>query len=135
MRLMSERFVYRAIITSSLLLVLAACGGEDEDGVSEQPSPTAAQATTVPTVARDDLPAPVERALEAAANDAELNRSEVGLIGYAEETWSDTSLGCPQLDGVYAQVITPGYRVQVLVDGQELEYHTDMDGAVIRCNP
>ena len=40
-------------------------------------------------------------------------------------TWPDTSLGCPQKGRVYAQVVTPGYRL-VLSDGTtDFEYHTD----------
>jgi len=39
--------------------------------------------------------------------------------------WPDASLGCPQKGRVYAQVVTPGYRL-VLSDGTtDFEYHTD----------
>ncbi|MCD6291080.1 MAG: hypothetical protein J7M34_11300 [Anaerolineae bacterium] len=39
--------------------------------------------------------------------------------------WSDTSLGCPQPGMMYAQVITPGYRIVLEAGGQRYEYHTD----------
>lgn len=39
--------------------------------------------------------------------------------------WSDTSLGCPQPGMMYAQVITPGWRVILVTDqGQQYEVHT-----------
>lgn len=39
--------------------------------------------------------------------------------------WSDTSLGCPQPGMMYAQVITPGWRVILMTDqGQSYEIHT-----------
>jgi len=117
-----------------LLLALAACGGEEDAGTGSAPSPTSIAATRQPTIPQDHLPPPVERALEAAADDAGIATSGVGLIGYTEEQWNDTSLGCPQPDGMYAQVITPGYNVRLFIDGAELEYHTDMDMAVVRCD-
>jgi len=40
-------------------------------------------------------------------------------------SWPDASLGCAQRGRVYAQVVTPGYRL-VLSDGTtDFEYHTD----------
>lgn len=48
--------------------------------------------------------------------------------------WPDTSLGCPEPDKMYAQVITPGYRI-ILTDGStELEYHADQHGRIVLCN-
>lgn len=39
--------------------------------------------------------------------------------------WSDTALGCPKPGIVYAQVITPGYRIVLEANGTEYDYHTD----------
>ena len=47
--------------------------------------------------------------------------------------WPDSSLGCPQPDKLYAQVVTPGYLVVVDVSGERIEYHTDERGTVVRC--
>lgn len=47
--------------------------------------------------------------------------------------WPDTSLGCPKEGEFYAQVITPGYRVTVVSDGQRLEYHTDRAAHFVLC--
>ena len=49
--------------------------------------------------------------------------------------WSDTSLGCPMPGLVYAQVITPGFRLVFDYQGQQNEYHTDQDGSnVVTCD-
>lgn len=48
--------------------------------------------------------------------------------------WSDTSLGCPQPGMMYAQVITPGYRMTLEVDGQEYIFHTDGGERAVRCD-
>lgn len=48
--------------------------------------------------------------------------------------WPDASLGCPKPGKAYAQVITPGYRIVLEIDGKEYELHTDESGrAVVIC--
>ncbi len=50
--------------------------------------------------------------------------------------WSDASLGCPEPGQVYAQVITPGYRVLLEAAGKEYEVHTDQIGrSAVICGP
>ncbi len=58
---------------------------------------------------------------------------EVGVVSATPETWPDASLGCPQPDMLYAQVVTPGFRVIVEVAGEQIEFHTDERGTVVRC--
>jgi hypothetical protein len=49
--------------------------------------------------------------------------------------WPDASLGCAQKGMVYAQVITPGYRI-VLEQGQkQYDYHTSLASTVVLCTP
>jgi len=49
--------------------------------------------------------------------------------------WHDSSLGCPQEGMMYAQMITPGYQITLIHEGDEYVYHTgaDADGPVINC--
>jgi hypothetical protein len=47
--------------------------------------------------------------------------------------WPDTSLGCPQPGMMYAQVVTPGYRVVLEVDSQVYEAHTDEGQSAVWC--
>ena len=68
--------------------------------------------------ARDEL-----RARTGSSDDA-----EVRLVEPVD--WPDSSLGCPQPDMMYAQVITPGYRVVLALDDQEYVYHTNTRRAV-----
>lgn len=116
-----------------MALALAACGDDDPGAAGDDPSPTTGASTPAATIPRDNLPAPVVRAIEAAANDASVSPDAVGLLAYTEERWNDTSLGCPQPDVMYAQVVTPGYNVLVIIDGNQREYHTDMGSAVVTC--
>lgn len=49
-------------------------------------------------------------------------------------TWSDTSLGCPQPGQVYAQVLTPGYRITLYAPTLIYEYHVAaVSGRVVLC--
>ncbi len=49
--------------------------------------------------------------------------------------WGDTSLGCPMPGMVYAQVVTPGFRLVFEYQGRQNEYHTDRDGSsVVACD-
>ncbi|MGC8836860.1 MAG: hypothetical protein ACP5UM_00470 [Anaerolineae bacterium] len=44
--------------------------------------------------------------------------------------WPDTSLGCPEPGMMYAQVITPGYRVRLRAGEATYTLHTDGKRAV-----
>lgn len=57
----------------------------------------------------------------------------VEVVSVEEVEWGDTSLGCPQPGQMYAQVITPGYRIRLRASGVVYEYHTDQRGRVVFC--
>ena len=48
-------------------------------------------------------------------------------------TLPDSGLGCPQPGMMYAQFITPGYRMVLEVGGELHEYHTDQAASVVWC--
>lgn len=67
-----------------------------------------------------------------------LNSSEgitppmITVKSFSVEEFSDASLGCPQPDQMYAQVITPGYQVVLEAQGQEYDYRlTDQDNVIL----
>ena len=60
--------------------------------------------------------------LEADAGSFRLNRSE-------SVQWSDASLGRPQQGIMYAQVITPGYKLVFDFEGKSYAVHTNSDGS------
>jgi hypothetical protein len=60
---------------------------------------------------------------------------QITVVSSTYMDWPDASLGCPQKGLVYAQVITPGYRI-VLEQGQkQYDYHTSLAEAVVLCTP
>lgn len=76
-----------------------------------------------------------EKAVAAAKADF-MGRLGVGeeaiLVKSVEEVqWPDSSLGCPQPGRMYLQVITPGFRVVLMANDQDYEYHTSFTHVVL----
>ena len=75
----------------------------------------------------------VRLALEDLARRMGVVPEAIQLVSVEAVEWSDTSLGCPQKGMMYAQVITPGYRVVLGVESRRYEYHTDAGQSVVFC--
>ncbi len=58
---------------------------------------------------------------------------DVKVLSVTPMEWSDASLGCPNPDMMYAQVITPGYQAQVEVNGEVHDVHMDDKGHGVVC--
>ena len=138
-------------LSTLLLLVLAvvACGTSVDSvpdaGTDAPSSETAAERSPLsppatPTTDRSvqegspaATPSDVTAQIVAAAKErlaSELDTSVevVEIIAVEPVEWSDTSLGCPEPGQMYAQVITPGYRVLLEAEGEQFEVHTDREG-------
>lgn len=75
-------------------------------------------------------------ARRALAADLGIQETAPILISIEEVLWGDSSLGCPEPGMMYAQVITPGFRLVFEHSGQRFEYHTNRDGSVgVSCEP
>jgi len=75
----------------------------------------------------------VERAKEDLANRKCIDKEQIAVAAVKAVNWPDTSLGCPEPGMVYAQVITPGYRILLSCDGKIYEYRSDQGNRVIYC--
>ncbi|CAG0991480.1 hypothetical protein ANAEL_02320 [Anaerolineales bacterium] len=144
------------------VLVLTACGGAQTNGQNEspalppqetlstpvadsqsapteEPAATSSASTQLDAQLPDDegsQPAPreiVEKVKADLVKQFKVNADEIRVREARAVDWPDTSLGCPQPDMVYAQVITPGYWVLLEVEGKQYPYHTDRDGQIILC--
>lgn len=92
---------------------------------TEKPTtvPSVRPAETTPTGSEADrMVAAAKAALAARLG---LSEAEITVQSVEPVEWPDTSLGCPQPGMMYAQMITPGYRVLLEADGKTYEYHTD----------
>jgi hypothetical protein len=144
------------LIVMTLLLVAAGatgCGGEPTSVATADALSVAqergADAREVKEAAMTPLPSPepaevtpppeaeqfVQLAIEDLAGQLGVEPEEIRLISVEAMEWSDASLGCPQPDMMYAQVITPGYKVVLEAQGERYEYHTDTATDVVLCQP
>jgi hypothetical protein len=140
-----------------LVLLIAAgttsCGGEpttvapaDELGAAENrraevreskeatmiPVPTPEPTEPTPPPEAEQV---VRLAVEDLAQRLDLSPGKIRLVSVEAVDWSDTSLGCPQPGMMYAQVITPGYRIVLEAEGERYEYHTDTGDHIVLCQP
>ena len=90
------------------------------------PSPVADSALEVLIArAKDDLSARLS-----------VDLATIAVLRADAVNWSDGSLGCPQPDMNYAQVITPGYLIVLEANGVSFEYHASRGTEVVYCkNP
>lgn len=50
---------------------------------------------------------------------------QIELLSLQEVEWRDSSLGLPQPGMMYAQVMTPGYRIELRAADRRYRYHAD----------
>ena len=141
--------MYAQVITPGYLLVLESDGntfnyhtGADPEGplvqCTEDGTPAASEMVEVAIqmVGEDVLSRLVERATEDLIQATSAAADEITVVSSEEVEWSDTSLGCPEPDGMYAQMITPGYLIVLETDGETYKYHSgsDPEGPLVQCN-
>lgn len=69
-----------------------------------------------------------DAAMQLGLDPAFLTVSEIEAV-----EWPDSSLGCPEEGGVYAQVISPGYRIIVTDGASSVTYHTGPNDLFVSC--
>jgi hypothetical protein len=94
------------------------------------PSPEPAEVTPPPGAKQV-----VQLAIEDLSEQLGVEPEESVLVSVEAVEWSDSGLGCPQPDMMYAQVVTPGYKVVLEAQGERYEYHTDTTTNVVLCQP
>tara|TARA_B100000902_G_scaffold397873_1_gene462911 strand:+ start:249 stop:1121 length:873 start_codon:yes stop_codon:yes gene_type:complete len=55
--------------------------------------------------------------------------SNITVKSYKDVTFNDTSLGCPEPGKMYAQVLTPGWKIIFETKQQTYIYHSNLDGS------
>ncbi len=62
-----------------------------------------------------------------------IDKDEIVVVAVDAVDWPDTSLGCPEPGMMYAQVITPGYKILLSYAGEIYQYHSDKVDRVVYC--
>lgn len=81
------------------------------------------------------FPPAAEQARAAAASALSKSIISVAIVSAEQEEWPDACLGLPEPLEVCAQVITPGHRVVLQAEDQQVTYRTDETGARVRPEP
>jgi hypothetical protein len=97
--------------------------------------PAPGQPTPEPTseINEATMKAMSELARQKLAEELEISVDQIKVVTADPTYWSDTSLGCPQPGMTYSQIVTPGYRVTLVVGNDVYTYHTDTKQTVVRC--
>lgn len=77
----------------------------------------------------------VSQAREELAGELGVQPEKISVVEAEAMRWSDSSLGCPEPGKMYAQVITPGYRIVLEHEGEQYDYHTNQQGLMKLCKP
>lgn len=80
-----------------------------------------------------DLSPQIEQARQDLAARLALAADAIEVVEAKAVVWPDGSLGCPQPDMVYPQVLQDGFLVVLRANGQLYEYHGGGDGASFLC--
>jgi hypothetical protein len=86
-------------------------------GPTPTPPPTAT--ATPPTNSA------VQLAEQDLANRLGVPVSDISVVSVNSVSWPDSSLGLPQPGMAYSQMVTPGYNIQLQVNNQTYDYHSD----------
>jgi hypothetical protein len=115
-----------AVVGLCLTVSMVACVPRAATPTPVTPEPTAAPVLSPEAIALQGAQRWLEGYLGRPLSDLE--------VAYGTEEWPDAGLGCPEPGVEYAQVVTPGFRFDIVVDGVVYELHTNLDaGNVILC--
>jgi len=127
-----KKFEFVFVMTIVMVLLMA-CGRPTPDSdarPTESPLPTA-PVPPISALPTPKLEAEAQKLSELrvqVAEQAGLPATALTLVSAEQVTWPDASLGCPQPDMMYAQVLTPGWHMVFMdIEGQEYNVHTTED--------
>ena len=87
----------------------------------------------LPTPSDPALQGLIQKTKEDLAQRLSISLAQISFVEATEVEWSDSSLGCPQPDMAYLEVITPGYRILLQADTTIHEYHSNKDVYFVYC--
>jgi len=97
------------------------------------PKYTAAPTTTTTTIQEEGVGKAVNTAMADLAGRLNVLESSIAIESADPIEWPDASLGCPQPGTLYAQVITPGYKVVLSYQRTSYNYHSAASGNSFLC--
>jgi hypothetical protein len=96
--------------------------GEDTSPLRQPTSTPSSDASSA--VVPAEAAGAVEWAVADLAERLGIAPGQIAIVAVESVQWRDSSLGCPQPGMMYAQVITPGFRVILRAEDEQYEYHS-----------
>lgn len=110
------------IVATCTWLCLGCAAGTPANGMEPAPIGRAGETSTA-------IPADLQTAvIDDVSRRSGKPRNTVRIIVAEAVTWSDSSLGCPEPDMMYAQALVRGYRVVARVGSRDFDYHAGPKG-------
>lgn len=106
---------------------IAACNA---DPLNTEKAKTVTLQGAVEQFEREDMDI-ARLAAETLAGELNINVNEIEVDTVRAVEWRDTSIGCPQPDQAYGQVITPGHKITLRVGGQFYFVHESRGRAFV----
>lgn len=112
----------------------------DEPTSPKQPSlePTSPApvepSTQPPSTDEGEQPPEVQAAIDDLATHLGVDPADITVVSYADVTWPDGSIGCPQPGMSYTQALVPGSRLVLDHEGSEYAYHAGREPDLVRCD-
>ncbi len=89
-------------------------------------------ATSTQNTGNPDQPEVVAVVIDRLRSRLGVASAEIGLVSAEQEQWPDGCLGAAEPGEMCTQAIVEGYRVILEAGGQKYEFHTNMDGSLVR---
>ena len=140
-----EKHLPKIILSGWMIFLMAGCNPignpstSDETPRIESTQATNTQGVVTPMNPSETLSASgpgnlIEKVKADLAKRLAIPGTQVNLVEATEVEWADSSLGCPQPEMSYLQVITPGYLILLEVNGTQYEYHSNGDAYFVYCD-
>ena len=101
-----------------------------------KPAVSSTALTPADTVSDDLLRLPaVEQAKADLALRLSVSPAEIDVVSVQPMTWTDSSMGCPQPDMAYLQVLVEGFLIELSHAGQFYRYHSGGGQPPFLCEP
>ncbi len=114
----------------------AATSDTTGEATAEATAEATEEATMTTPPAAAAAPEPVRQALADLAARLAVSPEAIEIVQAEAVVWPDGSLGCPEPDMMYTQVIVEGMKIILAVEGEEYHYHYgDARGAFLCENP
>ena len=125
-----------ARLTAGLLVAATlGCAAAADPATPPRAAPLKPDAHASATPESSELARHLRVALADAARRTGIDAAALKVSSAERVTWLDGSLGCPEPDLLYPQVLVPGHRIRITAGTETLDYHAASRGEPLLCAP